>query len=134
MRGKVMRGSITITSRDGGNSSTLNRGGDGMGGSNMVRGDGNCGLLVDGGGDRGNVVSLVMGDGLSKMMSQSLDLVVRGGEGSFGLNKGFLSKDGLSFNDGMGDMFGSGNGTRNNFSNGSGLMDISGLSNGMGQS
>ena len=50
----------------------------------------------------------------------------------FYLNNRFLGKDGLVFNDGVGDMLGGSNGTRDHFGNGSGFMDISGLSNGVG--
>merc|ERR1719362_654325 len=53
--------------------------------------------------------------------------------GGLGLNNRFLGKDGLVFNDGVGDMLGGSNGTGDNFGNGGGFMDISGLSNGVGK-
>jgi len=140
MRSEMVRGSIsmvtiTISGRDSLN--TLNsdrgRGSDGMG-SIGDRGNSNGCLGYDGGGNGFNMVSLVVGDRGSKLVGISLDLVVRSGEGGFGLNKGFLGKDGSGFNDGMGDVFGGSDGSRDNFGNGSGFMDMGGLSNGVGQS
>jgi len=138
MRSEMVRGSIsmvtiTISGRDSLN--TLNsdrgRGSDGMG-SICDRGNG-C-LGYDGGGNGFNMVSLVVGDRGSKLVGISLDLVVRSGEGGFGLNKGFLGKDGSGFNDGMGDVFGGSDGSGDNFGNGSGFMDMGGFSNRVGQS
>merc|ERR1711992_169666 len=99
MRSEMVRGSIsmvtiTISGRDSLN--TLNSNG--------------C-LGYDGGGNGFNMVSLVVGDRGSKLVGISLDLVVRSGEGGFGLNKGFLGKDGSGFNDGMGDVFGGSDGS-----------------------
>jgi len=135
MRSEMVRGSITmmtitISGRDSLNSG---RGSDGVG-SICDRGNSNGCLGYDGGGNGFNMVSLVVGDRGSKLVGISLDLVVRSGEGGFGLNKGFLGKDGSGFNDGMGDMFGGSDGSGDNFGNGSGFMDMGGLSNRVGQS
>lgn len=56
------------------------------------------------------------------------------GEGGFGLNEGFLGKDGLGFNDGVRNVVDGGDGSGDNFSNGSGFVDNGGLSNRVGQS
>lgn len=138
MRSEMVRGSIsmvtiTISGRDSLNTLNSDRGSDGMG-SIGDRGDSNGCLGYDGGGNGFNMVSLVVGDRGSKLVGISLDLVVRSGEGGFGLNKGFLGKDGSGFNDGMGDVFGGSDGSGDNFGNGSGFMDMGGLSNGVGQS
>lgn len=73
-----------------------------------------------------------MGHRLGNMVGNSLSFVQRLVVGGPGLNNRFLGKDGLVFNDGVGDMLGGSNGTRDHFGNGSGFMDISGLSNGVG--
>jgi len=73
-----------------------------------------------------------MGHRLGNMVGNSLSFVQRLVVGGLGLNNRFLGKDGLVFNDGVGDMLGGSNGTRDNFGNGSGFMNISGLSNGVG--
>lgn len=75
-----------------------------------------------------------MGHRLGNMVGKSLSFVQRGVVGGSGLNNRFLGKDGLVFNDGVGDMLGGSNGTRDHSGNGSGFMDISGLSNGVGNS
>jgi len=74
-----------------------------------------------------------MGHRLGNMVGNSLSFVQRLVVGGLGLNNRFLGKDGLVFNDGVGDMLGGSNGTGDNFGNGSGFMDISGLSNGVGK-
>merc|ERR1719418_225118 len=76
-------------------------------------------------------VSSNMGHRLGDMVGNSLSFVQRLVVGGLGLNNRFLGKDGLVFNDGVGDMLGGSNGTRDHFSNGSGFMNISGLSNGV---
>merc|ERR1711962_1964190 len=126
MRSEMVRGSISMV--------TITISGSDSMGSIGNRGNSNGCLGYDGGGNWFNMVSLVVGDRGSKLVGISLDLVVRSGEGSFGLNKGFLSKDGSGFNDGMGDVFGGSDGSGDNFGNGSGFMDMGGLSNGVGQS
>lgn len=73
-----------------------------------------------------------MGHRLGDMVGNSLSFVQRLVVGGLGLNNRFLGKDGLVFNDGVGDMLGGSNGTRDHFGNGSGFMNISGLSNGVG--
>lgn len=73
-----------------------------------------------------------MGHRLGNMVGNSLSFVQRLVVGGPGLNNRFLGKDGLVFNDGVGDMLGGSNGTRDHFGNGSGFMNISGLSNGVG--
>ena len=92
MRSEMVRGSITmmtitISGRDSLNSG---RGSDGMG-SIGDRGNSNGCLGYDGGGNGFNMVSLVVGDRGSKLVGISLDLVVRSGEGGFGLKKGDIS-------------------------------------------
>lgn len=130
MRGEVVSvGSIAMVSigRDGGNSrGSLNS--DGCGGSD--------GILVgyNRGGYRGNVVNLVVGNRAGNVVGQSLDLVQRLDVSGFGLNKRFLGEDRLGFNDGVRNVVDGGDGSGNNFSNGSGFMDKGGLSNGVGQS
>lgn len=133
MRSEMVRGSITMMTITISGRDSLNRGrgSDGVG-SICDRGNG-C-LGYDGGGNGFNMVSLVVGDRGSKLVGISLDLVVRSGEGGFGLNKGFLGKDGSGFNDGMGDMFGGSDSSGDNFGNGSGFMNMGGLSNRVGQS
>jgi len=74
-----------------------------------------------------------MGHRLGNMVGNSLSFVQRLVVGGLGLNNRFLGKDGLVFNNGVGDMLGGSNGTGDNFGNGSGFMDISGLSNGVGK-
>lgn len=74
-----------------------------------------------------------MGHRLGNMVGNSLSFVQRLVVGGLGLNNRFLGKDGLVFNDGVGDMLGGSNGTGDNFGNGGGFMDISGLSNGVGK-
>merc|ERR1740123_2250066 len=74
-----------------------------------------------------------MGQRLGNMVGNSLSFVQRLVVGGLGLNNRFLGKDGLMFNEGVGDMLGGSNGTGDNFGNGGGFMDISGLSNGVGK-
>merc|ERR1712166_609149 len=63
-----------------------------------------------------------MGQRLGNMVGNSLSFVQR-----------LLGKDGLVFNDGVGDMLGGSNSSRDHSCNGSGFMDKSGLSNGVGK-
>merc|ERR1719319_1758879 len=67
-----------------------------------------------------------MGHRLGDMVGNSLSFVQRLVVGGLGLNNRFLGKDGV------GDMLGGSNCTRDHFGNGSGFMNISGLSNGVG--
>lgn len=131
MRGEVVWvGSIAMVSigRDGINSrGSLNS--DGCGGS-----DGGILVGYNGGMYGGNMVNLVVGNRAGNVVGQSLDLVQRLEVSGFGLNKRFLGEDRLGFNDGVRDVVDGGDGSGNNFSNGSGFMDNGGLSNGMGQS
>merc|ERR1719273_2732398 len=86
--------------------------------------DGSRGLNCDGSGvdssDRGGDGGNVVGNGLSDMVSQSPGLEQGLVIGSLGLNNRFLGKDGLMFNDGMGDMLDGGNCARDNLGNGGG--------------
>merc|ERR1719203_2106761 len=56
-----------------------------------------------------------MGHRLGNMVGNSLSFVQRLVVGGLGLNNRFLGKDGLVFNDGVGDMLGGSNGTGDNF-------------------
>jgi len=132
MRGKVVWvGSIAMVSigRDGGNSRGSLSNSDGCGGS-----DGSILVSYNGGMDGGNMVNLVVGNRAGNVVGQSLDLVQRLEMSGFGLNKRFLGEDRLGFNDGVGNVVDGGDGSGNNFSNGSGFVDNGGLSNGVGQS
>merc|ERR1712008_571492 len=73
-----------------------------------------------------------MGQRLGNMVGNSLSFVQRLVVGGLGLNNRFLGKDGLVFNNGVGDMVDGSDGTRDHSGNGSGFMDKSGLSNGVG--
>jgi len=133
MRGKVSRGSIpmvSICSGDGSNS---------RGSLNSDRCSDRCSSGIGNGGysggyNRGNMVNLVVGNRRGNVVNVGLDLVVRLDVGGFGLNKSFLGEDGLGSNDWVRNVFGGGDGSGDNFSNGSGFMDKGGLSNGVGQS
>jgi len=74
-----------------------------------------------------------MGQRLGNMVGNSLSFVQRLVVGGLGLNNRFLGKDGLVFNDGVGDMLGGSNSSRDHSCNGSGFMDKSSLSNGVGK-
>merc|ERR1711935_938184 len=105
----------------------------GIMGSEVGRGSmlGNIVTIDSWGSYRGSVGSN-MGQRLGNMVGNSLSFVQRLVVGGLGLNNRFLGKDGLVFNNGVGDMVDGSDGTRDHSGNGSGFMDKSGLSNGVG--
>lgn len=106
---------------------SLNGGGDSDGcGSSGVSGV-SVSRVSDGG-------ILVVGNRLGNVVSQSLDLLQSGVVGGSGLNNRFLGEDRLVFNDGVRNVVDGGDGSGDNFGNGSGFVDIGGLSDGVGQS
>merc|ERR1719328_81939 len=134
MRGKVSRGSISMSSNRGGGilngSGGNSHGGGYRGGGNSC--DSRGSNMGYGGGC--NSGSVMVGHGLGNVVGKSLGFVQGLSVVGSGLNNGFLGKDGLVFNDGVGDMFGGGNSSGNHFGNGSGLVDNSGFGNGVGNS
>ena len=126
-----------------------NLGGDGSGGpgvaisiksisvsmiTQMVRNSDGGSSNLNGGGLDGNsgCGHNMVGNGLGNMLGDSPGLVQGLVDNGLGLNNRFLGKDGLVFNDGLGDMFGGDDLAGGDMGNGCGLMDHSGFSNGVG--
>merc|ERR1719157_232022 len=143
--------SITVTGIGSGGSISITVTGIGSGGSMAETGITETGIMgseVGRGAMLGNIVTIDswgsyggsywgsvssnMGQRLGNMVGNSLSFVQRLVVGGLGLNNRFLGKDGLVFNDGVGDMLGGSNSSRDHSCNGSGFMDKSGLSNGVG--
>merc|ERR1712021_77394 len=137
--------SITVTGISSGGSISITVTGISSGGS--IAETGIMGSEVGRGAMLGNIVTIDswgsyggsywgsvgsnMGQRLGNMVGNSLSFVQRLVVGGLGLNNRFLGKDGLVFNNGVGDMVDGSNGTRDHSGNGSGLMDKSGLGNGV---
>ena len=100
----------------------------------MVRNSDGGSSNLNGGGLDGNsgCGHNMVGNGLGNMLGDSPGLVQGLVDNGLGLNNRFLGKDGLVFNDGLGDMFGGDDLAGGDMGNGCGFMDHSGFSDGVG--